>query len=339
MTDVSDPHVVEEVNRRLDSIDIDGILEAGQLEQLISDSPLSIFPLVERTERPDKVAASLLEGRVAVVVDNSPHVLLMPVSAWVFIQASDDYYENVYLSSAVRLLRFVAFMAATFSTAAYVAAVGYHQELVPLSLLLRIVATHEGIPFGTLITALLMEVAVEILREAGVRLPRPIGVAVSIVGALIIGDAAVTAGFAPPGMVIIVAFATIASFAIPGYGLAIAFRLLRFPIIIASGLLGLFGLGLSAMFLLAYACSLTSVGYPYFEFLSPNYTSQLTDKLAVFPPQYRSRRRPQWSQGSDKFRQGIPRGYPPVLTSNRNNEHSEGDEAQDEPAKNKEQHD
>jgi hypothetical protein len=311
MADVAEPELVGELQRRLMDLDVDGILESGQLESLISDSPVSVFPLIERTERPDKVAASILEGRVAIVTDNTPFVLLVPAVAWTFFQASEDYYENFYLATALRFLRIVAFFTATFATAIYVAAVSYHHELIPFSLLLRVVGTHEGIPFHTIPTALIMETVIEVLREAGVRLPRPVGQAVSIVGAIIIGEAAVSAGFAPPGMVIVVAFSAISSFAVPGYNMAVAFRLLRFPMILAAGAMGLFGLGTMAMIFLIHLCSLRSFGYPYFGPLDTRRLSELRDKPLALPIQYRSPRRPVWGR-RDTYRQGELEGSPPV---------------------------
>ena len=310
LVDVADNYVVEEVQRRLTGIEIDSVLESGYISMLFSDDVLSPFPLVERTERPDKVAASILEGRVAIVVDNSPFVLIVPTSFWTFFQASEDYYENAYLSSFLRLLRFSSLASTTFGTAAYVALTTFHQEVVPFGLLLRIVGTHEGIPFPTLPTAILLELVIEVLREAGIRLPSPVGQAVSIVGAIIIGEAAVSAGFAPPGMVIVVAFATIASFTIPGYNMSIPLRLLRFIMLLAAGTLGLFGLGAAAMMVLIHVAGLKSFGYPYLSLYDVGTMHEMRDKIITTPVQFRSAKRPRWSK-ENLVRQGATGGEPP----------------------------
>lgn len=311
LVDVADNHVVEEVQRRLTGIDIDSVLESGYVSMLISDDVLSPFPLVERTERPDKVAASILEGRVAIVVDNSPFVLIVPTSFWTFFQASEDYYENPYLSTFLRLLRLAALAFTTFGTAVYVALSTFHQEVIPFALLLRIVGTHEGIPFPTLPTAIILELVIEVLREAGIRLPSPIGQAVSIVGAIIIGEAAVSAGFAPPGMVIIVAFATIASFTIPGYNMSIPLRLLRFIMLFAAGTLGLFGLGAAAMVMLIHIMGLKSFGYPYLSLYDVGTMHEMKDKIITTPVQFRSVTRPRWSE-KNRVRQSATAGKPPA---------------------------
>ncbi len=311
LVDVVDNYVVEEIQRRLTGIEIDSVLESGYVSMLISDDVLSPFPLVERTERPDKVAASILEGRVAIVVDNSPFVLIVPTSFWTFFQASEDYYENAYLSSFLRLLRFAALAFTTFGTATYVALTTFHQEVIPFALLLRVVGTHEGIPFPTLPTAIILELVIEVLREAGIRLPSPVGQAVSIVGAIIIGEAAVSAGFAPPGMVIVVAFATIASFTIPGYNMSIPLRLLRFVMLLAAGTLGVFGLGAAAMMMLIHVVGLKSFGYPYLSLYDVGTLHEMKDKIITTPVQFRSKLRPRWSE-ENLFRQGATAGEPPA---------------------------
>ena len=308
---VADNAVIEEVQRRLTGIDIDSVLESGYIAMMISDDVMSPFPLVERTERPDKVAASILEGRIAIVVDNSPFVLIVPTSFWAFFQASEDYYENAYLSSFLRMLRFAALTFTTFGTAGYVALTTFHQEVIPFALLLRVVGTHEGIPFPTLPTAILLELVIEVLREAGIRLPSPVGQAVSIVGAIIIGEAAVSAGFAPPGMVIVVAFGTIASFTIPGYNMSIPLRLLRFIMLVAAGTLGLFGLGAAVMIVLIHVMGLKSFGFPYLSLYDTGTVHELMDKVMAVPVQFRSAQRPEWSK-KNLFRQGLTEGRPPA---------------------------
>ncbi|HYK72924.1 MAG TPA: spore germination protein, partial [Pseudoneobacillus sp.] len=209
--------LVEEVKERLKKIKIDAILESGYIEELIGDAPYSPFTTVQSTERPDKVSAEILEGKVAIFVDNTPFVLIVPTYFWQYLQASDDYYAKFYTGSFFRLIRYFAFIISLTLPSIYVMLASFHQEMIPTSLALTIASGREVVPFPVLLEALIMEIAFELMREAGLRMPKPVGQAVSIVGSLIIGQAAVQAGMVSPFMVIIVAVTGIASFAIPNY--------------------------------------------------------------------------------------------------------------------------
>ncbi|MBS3975724.1 MAG: spore germination protein [Syntrophomonadaceae bacterium] len=267
--DLVDPDLLSEVQQRLANIDCDLILESGNIEQLIEDSWLSPFPQVQSTERPDKVIAAVLEGRVAILVDGTPFALLVPATFLQFFQAGEDYYERWLIASVVRMLRIFASYVATFTPALYVAVLSFHPGLLPTNLALAVAATREGIPFPAVVEALIMEVAFELFREAGARLPGPIGQTVGIVGGLIVGEAAVAANLASPGMVIVVALTALAGFSIPAYNMAIGFRLVRFPLTILAATLGLYGVMLGFIIINIHMVSLRSFGVTYLSPLAP----------------------------------------------------------------------
>ncbi len=291
LCDVAVPALVQEVRRRLEEVKIEAVVDSAYLEELIEDNPFSLFPQVQNTERPDTVVANILEGRVAILMDRSPSALIVPVTAWSFLQASEDYYERYPIATFLRLLRFALAGLALIGPAFWIAIVSYHQELLPTSLLLSVVAAREGIPFPVLVEGLLMELFFEALREAGVRLPRAVGQAVSIVGALVLGEAAVQAGIVSAPMVIVVATTGIASFAMPRFNFGIALRLLRLGLMILSGFLGMFGLLMGLLWLLYHLSALRSFGVPYLQPIAPLTLSDLKDSL-VRLPQWLMDRRP-----------------------------------------------
>ncbi|MGB9809211.1 MAG: spore germination protein, partial [Caldanaerobacter sp.] len=220
---IADDKVVQEVKKRLKKIQIDGIIDSGYIEEFIEDNPFSPFPQIAHSEKPDRITAEILEGKVAIIVDGSPFVLTVPAVFAQFFQAGEDYYERYFLSSALRILRIIAMITALLFPSIYIAETTFHQEMIPTQLAISIAAQREGVPFPALLEALFMEVTFEILREAGIRLPMQVGQAVSIVGGLVIGQAAVQAGLVSPAMVIVVAMTGIASFAIPAFNVAITF--------------------------------------------------------------------------------------------------------------------
>ncbi len=288
---IASPDLVNEVKQRLQRIDIDGIIDSGYLEEFIEDYPYSPFPQILHTERPDRVAASLLEGQVAVLTDGSPFALIMPAQLASFLNSSEDNYDRYILTTGIRLLRWIAFAISLFLPSLYIAVTTFHQEMIPTRLLVSISAYRQGLPFSTLIEALMMEFIFEVLREAGVRLPRAIGQAVSIAGALVIGQSAVTAGIVSPLMVIIVAATGIASFTIPSYSLGISIRLLRFPLMLMAGTFGLFGVSIGFILLVIHTVNLRSFGVPYLSPLSPLHLGDLNDIL-IRTPQWNMKMRP-----------------------------------------------
>ena len=279
---IANEKVVTEVKNRLKRIQIDGILESGYIEELIEDSPWSIFPTINHTERPDRVAGMLLEGRVAILVDGTPFVLTVPNLFVEYFQTSEDYYERFIFSSAIRLLRFLAMVITLTLPGLYIAVIGFHHELLPSALLMSIAAQHEAVPYPVIIEVLLMEITFEVLREAGIRLPRTIGQAVSIVGALVIGDAAVSAGLVAAATVIVVAGTGIASF-VMAYNISVSLRLLRFFIMILSAFMGLFGFISGLAVIGIHMCTLRSFGVPYLSPLVPTTKDNLTDTLIRAP--------------------------------------------------------
>ncbi|QFT87635.1 Spore germination protein B1 [Bacillus sp. THAF10] len=265
---IANEDIVDEVRSRLEEIDIDGILESSYIEELIQDDTLSPFPTMFNSERPDVIAAGLLEGRVAILIDGTPFVLLLPVVFFQFLQAAEDYYQRSDFG-LMRILRFIAFFFALLSPSFFVAIQTFHIELIPTPLMVTLAAQREGVPFPAFVEALIMEVTFEILREAGIRMPKAVGQAISIVGALVIGQAAVEAGFVTPAMVIVVSITAISTFVFPAYNLAIAVRGLRFGFMILAATFGLYGVTVGLFLLVLHLCSLRSFGVPYMAPLGP----------------------------------------------------------------------
>lgn len=304
--------LLKEVKRRLERIKIDGILESGYLEEFIEDEPLSPFPQLLRTERPDRVTACLLEGKVAVFTDGTPFVLLVPAFLPEFLTTPEDYYERYFIGSFIRLIRYAAFTISLILPSVYVAIITFHQEMLPTPLILSIASQREGVPFPTFVEALLLELAFEILREAGLRLPRIIGQAVTIVGVIIIGQAAVEAGLVSQFMLIVVSLTAIASFATPVFSLAITMRLLRFALLFLASALGFFGVLAGVYIILLHLVALRSFGFPYLQPLGPVITSELKDTF-IRVPSWAMRTRPRLVVPRDTVRQAdhLKPGPPP----------------------------
>lgn len=280
---IANDEIIKEVHTRLDRINIDGILETGYIEELIQDKFLTPFPTLFNTERPDVVAADLLEGRIAIFVDGSPFVLTVPVLFIQFFQAAEDYYQRADIAFLLRVLRFVSFFIALLLPSLYIAITTFHQEMLPTQLLISLASQREGIPFPAFVEALVMEVTFEILREAGVRMPRAIGQAVSIVGALVIGQAAVEAGIISAAMVIVVALTAIASFVFPAFSMAISVRILRFAFMMVAATFGLYGITVGLIALVLHLSSIRSFGVPYMSPFAPFVTADQKDANFRFP--------------------------------------------------------
>lgn len=300
---IADNDIIEEVRTRLKNINIDSILESGYIEQLIEDQTMTTFPTLYHTERPDIVAGNLLEGRIAIFVDGTPFVLLAPALFIQFFQAIDDYYVRFDIATALRLLRILIFFISLIAPASYIAATTFHQEMIPTQLLVVVAAQRESVPFPAFIEALIMEITFEILREAGVRMPKAIGSAVSIVGALVIGQAAVQAGIVSPAMVIIVAITAIASFATPAFSIAISARLIRFLFMLVAATFGFYGIILGIIILTVHLCSLRSFGIPYTAPFAPFIPANLKDTF-VRAPWWLFKQRPELMRGENAIRQG-----------------------------------
>ncbi|GGE52723.1 spore germination protein [Pullulanibacillus camelliae] len=302
MASVADHALVEEVMDRLKRIEMDGVLESGYIAEMIEDSPLSPFPQIKSTERVDVVAANLLEGRLAIIVDGTPTVMIAPVSLISFIQAADDYYNRWLFGSSFRFLRISSLFLSLVLPALYVALTTLHQEMIPSDLLVSIASSHELIPFPTLVEAVIMQLIFEILREAGLRLPRQVGSAVTIVGALVVGEAAVTAGFVSTTMVIVTAISGITSFTAPAYSLEMAIRILRFVLILLGGFLGLLGVVFGLIGIAIHLSSLRSLGVPYLTPIAPANLSEWKDAW-IRSPWWKLNRRPRLTGRWNKYRQ------------------------------------
>ncbi|SES94585.1 spore germination protein [Natronincola peptidivorans] len=266
MEDIANKKLLQELDIRLNNVDVDAILDSGQLEEFIEDKWLSLFPQIQNTERPDTAASAIFHGRVVLVVDNTPFSLIVPTTFNTLMQSAEDYYERWDIATAIRALRYFCILIALYAPALYVGITSFHPQMIPTDLALALAATRRSVPFPAIVEALIMEVTIEILREAGVRLPGAIGSTIGIVGGLVIGQAAVEAGIVGPLMVIVVAITAIASFAIPNYNLAISLRLIRFGLLFAAAAFGLYGIMLATLIILIHLCSLKSFGIPY---LSP----------------------------------------------------------------------
>lgn len=275
--------LVKEVKDRLQAIEIDAILESGYIEDLIQDETFTPFPTMLNTERPDSVAGNLLEGRVAIFIDGTPFVLVAPTTFFLFFQSVEDYYQRFDIGFAIRLLRYLAFFISLLGPSIYIAAITFHQEMIPTALLISLAAQRDGVPFPAFVEAVMMEITFEILREAGVRMPRAIGQAVSIVGALVLGQAAVQAGIISAAMVIVVAITGIASFAVPVFNLAISVRLLRFLIMVFAASTGFYGIAIIMIMIIGHLCSLRSFGVPYMAPFAPFNLSDQDDTILHFP--------------------------------------------------------
>lgn len=299
---IANPTVLTELRQRLDAIDIDGVLESGYLEELIQDRSFTPFPTIFNTERPDTIAGHLLEGHYAVLVDGTPFALVLPVTFFKFFLSSEDYYQRYDIITFIRGIRFLSFFVSLLLPSLYVAITTFQQEMLPTTLLISLAAQREGVPLPALLEALLMELTFEVIREAGVRMPRVIGPAISIVGALVLGQAAVQAGLVSGAMVIVVSFTAIANFVIPSISMAASVRLIRFGLMLLAGSFGLFGILAGLVPLLIHLVSLTSFGIPYFLPVAPLSLQNLKD-VFVRVPWKAMRTRPQQLGVSNRTRQ------------------------------------
>lgn len=268
------PEIIAEIKTSLSSIQLPSIQDSAYLIEFLTKRTLSPFPLVQSTERSDKVIAALLEGRAAILVDGTPFAILLPTVFWHFFQATEDYYLHVLIGSIVRAVRFVGFFLATSLPGVYVAITTFHPEMIPLRLLFSLSTARINVPMSTIAEVLIMFFVLDLFREATVRLPRSIGPAIGIVGALVMGEAAVSAGIISPIMVIILAITAVATFAVPTEDLRGAVRLFSYTLVFLSATLGLYGFLIGVSLILMHASSLECFGVPY---LSPLATLHMKD--------------------------------------------------------------
>jgi spore germination protein KA len=255
------PKILDELRKRLNNIQIDGILETGYIEELIKDNPLSPFKTIGSTERPDSVVGKLLEGRIAILCDGTPFALTLPYLFLEQFQSSEDYYNSFIYGSFNRLIRIIGFFLSTSIPAMYIALVNFHQEMIPTPLFMSIISAREGVPFPNVVEALIMLFVFEIIREAGIRIPSTIGQAVSIVGALVLGDAAVNAKVISAPIVIVIAISGISSFLIPK--MISGLVLMRILLLALSSVLGIYGYMFGIILIFIHLMSIESFGVPY----------------------------------------------------------------------------
>ena len=276
MEDLVRPEVLRQVEQHLDSLDVAAVLDSGGMEQLLERRQYSPFPQLQMTERPDKTAAALLEGRIVLLVDNTPYAILLPATLNTFFQAAEDYYERWEIMSFIRLIRYGAAFLAVTLPGLYIAFSVYHPQLMPTALALKIASTRAAIPFSVIGEVLIMELAFELLREAGIRLPSPVSSTIGIVGGIIIGSAAVEAGIVSPSVVIVAALTGICTFVIPNVSVVSGIRISKYLVILLAAVFGLFGVWAALLLLLTHLAGLTSYGIPY---LYPYCSSSVNDDV------------------------------------------------------------
>lgn len=270
---------VDNIKNKLSKINVDGILDTGNLKSYLDSKTNFFFPTITSTERPDKVAQALLEGKIAIVSDNSPFVLITPTFFVDYLHTSDDYYEKAINTSFIRIIRFLAFLIAIFTPAIYIALTTHNQDILPLSLFLNFMEQRDTVPFSALIEALFMSISFEILRESDIRKPASMGTSVSILGGLILGDAAVSAGIISPIMIIVISISAISGLAFSSVEMIYALRWWRFIMLFLAMFFGLFGIFVGFIILLASLVTTSSESLPYLAPFSPFIKEEIKDTI------------------------------------------------------------
>ena len=287
--DVVDKEALKTVEERLQAIEIDMFYSVGQLSDYLDDQVWSPFPQLLNTERPDRVVANILEGKIAIMTDVSPTALIGPVTFFSFYQSPDDFNARVLVGTFYRVMRIFSFLAAIFLPAFYIAIVSFHFEVLPLELANKVKSDINQIPYRPLIEALIMEITIELIREASVRLPKSIGQTIGIVGGLVIGQSIVSAGLVSNLMVIVVAFTAISSFVVPSVELNTSIRMLRFPFMLLAALFGFFGIVIGTFLLVIHLLNLSSLKRPYFSPIIPFEPKEL-HKIFFREPYYKAKK-------------------------------------------------
>ncbi|NLN48562.1 MAG: spore germination protein [Clostridiales bacterium] len=299
---IANPRLLDEVKRRVNSIDTDLILGGGMLEQLIEDSTFMLFPQIMQTERPDRAASFLLEGKVLLITEGTPFVMAVPITLFHLLHSSEDSLLRWEYGTFLRLIRLIGVLTALFLPGLYIALTQYHHEMIPTQLLLSIVKSRLSVPFPVFIEILMLEISFELIREGGIRVPGVIGNTLGIVGALILGQAAVAAGFVSPALIIIVAVTGISSFVIPTYSLSLSIRILRFIVLIFGAVAGFYGVSLAIIGLALVATNMKSFGVP---FLSPIAPKAVTGHDVIIRyPTWEQEKRPDATNALNQSRQG-----------------------------------
>ena len=277
--DLVNKDLAESVLKRVKDIKINAVFETAYIEQHLENHPYSMFPQMQTTERPDKVCSNLLEGKIAIFVDGSPECLMLPITLSQLFQSPDDYYERILYGNFLRFIRYVGFFITTSLPSFYVALATFHHYVLPTDLALSIANSRVGVPYPAVVEVFIMEATIELLREASSRLPASIGQTIGIVGAIVLGDAAVRANLVSPIMVIVVAITALGAYIVPFYSTSYALRFIRIPMVISAATLGAFGMIITWCLILAHLCRLSSFGYPYLSPLSPSDPTIFTDAI------------------------------------------------------------
>ena len=263
MDDLVHERLLEEVKERLEEFQIDGILDSGMIEQLTEDVWYSPFPQYQTTERPDRAVQEILNGKVVILCDNSPEALILPGNFSSFMESSEDWYHRFEMASFLRILRYLAVIMATVLPGLYLAVIRFHTQILPSALILSFAEAREGVPFSSVVELIFLELAFELIREAGVRVPGSLGNAIGIVGGLVIGQAAVEANLVSPIVVMIVALTALGSMTVPNEEFAAAFRLVKYGFLLLGGYLGIYGIVLGVYLVIGHLAGLISFGIPY----------------------------------------------------------------------------
>ncbi|NJD01165.1 MAG: spore germination protein [Ruminiclostridium sp.] len=299
---IANTKVIQEVKKRIKKIDSDFVLGDGMVEQFIEDNPFMLFPQVIDTERPDRTASFIMEGQVVIIAEGAPFALAVPVTFFRLFHTSEDSFVRWPASNFLRYIRLLGLFCATFLPGMYVALTLFHTEMIPTELLIFIAGAKELVPFPTILEVMMMEISFELIREGGIRVPSIIGQTLGIVGALILGQAAVAAGLVSPLLVIVVSITGLGSFAIPNYTLAIAVRIERFLFIFAGAVLGFYGISLMAMLLAYFACSMKSFGVPFLSPVAPK--TNVNPDVIYRHPIWSQKNRPDYMNAYNRKRQG-----------------------------------
>jgi len=298
INNIVDKQVLEELKNRIKAIDLDSVLSAGKLEQYIEDYAYTVFPQAYSTERPDRAIGNMLEGRIVVLIEGTPMVLTYPAIFMQFFQAVEDYTERTVISSFVRLLRIFAAVLVITLPSFYLTLIKFNVELIPAKFVTPIVQSRVGIALTPFLEILAMEIIVEFLREGGLRLPTKIAQTLSLVGGIIIGDTAIQSKMVSPTTLLVVGVTVISTFLIPNYDMSLAIRILRFPMLVLTNIMGIFGIAIGWFLILVHLSSLDSLGVPYFEF----HKSDLKDTF-IRAPLWKMNKRPEGIPNQDSIRQ------------------------------------
>lgn len=302
IADVVDKEILNNIKEKISSINVDFVTGTGVIEQYIEDSTYTLFPQVIYSERPDRIVSKLLEGKIAVLLDGTPFVFTAPAFFYEFFHAVEDYYQRTILANIIRFLRILSIFIVLTLPSIYLTFVNFNVELIPIDFIIPIVQSRTGIPLTPFIEILLVEILVEFIREGGLRLPSKIAQTISIVGGIIIGDAAIEARVVSPTTLLVIGITTVSSFIIPNYEMSYTLRLLRFPMLILANLMGIFGIATGYIILLVHLFSLNSFGIPYLTLLK----NDLKD-IFIRVPMWQMNPRPESLPSNNPIRQGSTR--------------------------------